>query len=307
MLEYILNYFKKSVTSTEKFQEVKQEQETLFHLKDDNLSALDDLFKRSVDYKNSKNYLEALDFIIKISNQAPYNAWLLKEQNKDISYVASAYEWKKEFNRDIRVKARAYVILKAFGPVSFVYDVKDTIGSDLPIDIEHYFRADGILSTDIVKSVLKCCHKKGISVKYDSALSERQAGWASHNKLKEEKSIVINAEHSAEIQFSTLCHELAHLMLGHLGEFQNCQCKNPYRPLSEAVEEVEAESVSWLVCKRLQIETNADSYLSTYFSKDEEEKILNDISIDNILTTAGRIESMILKDICTIKKTKKAT
>jgi len=294
-IQYITQYFKNLMPSTK---------EVLHHVKDDKLSSLDDLFKRSIDYKNSKNYIEALNFIVKIRNIAPYNAWLLKEQNPDITYVSTAYEWKKNFNRDIKAKARTYVILKAFGPVSFVYDVKDTIGDKLPRDISSFFKADGILKEDILNAVLNCCQKKGIVVKYDEDLYERQAGWASHNRLNKEQSIVINANHKPEVQFSTLCHELAHLMLGHLGEFPNCQCKNPHKQLSKAVKEVEAESVSWLVSKRLNIHTNADSYLSNYFGKDDE-IILKDISIDNILTTAGRIEAMIFNKTCYVKKNKK--
>jgi len=295
MLEYILNFFKKIT---------EEPINILMHVSDDKLSSLDDLFKRSINYRDSKNYLEALNFIAKIRNVAPYNAWLLKEQNPDITYVATAYEWKKEFNRDVNAKARAYVILKAFGPVSFVYDVQDTVGEELPADIHSFFRADGILKKNMLKAILDCCMKKGIVVEYDTSLFERQAGWASHDKLNKTHSIVINANHAPEVQFSTLCHELAHLMLGHLGKFKNCQCKTPNKQLSEAVEEVEAESVSWLVSQRLNIQTNADTYLSSYFGSNDEQ-ILQDISIDNILTTAGRIEAMIFNKTCYVKKEKK--
>ena len=271
----------------------------------ENLSSLDNLFQSSHHYKNSKNYIEALDFIVKLKNVAPYNAWLLQEQNPDITYVATARDWADIFKRKIKIKVKAYVILKAFGPVAFVYDVKDTEGDELPEDLQAHFRADGIINDDIITAVLKCCHKKGIQIDYDNSLRERQAGWASHNKLKDQQHIVINADHTPEVKFSTLCHELAHLMLGHLGNFSNCDCKSRLN-LSTDIKEVEAESVSWLVCKRLNIHTNADSYLRTYL-EDDAQKILQDISIDNILTTAGRIESMIYTGICKVKKKKQKT
>ncbi len=269
---------------------------------DEKLSSLDDLFQRSIHYKNSKNYIDALNFIVKLRNIAPYNAWLLREQNIDITYVATAYDWEKRFNRQINSKARSYVILKAFGPVAFVYDIKDTIGDELPKDLQGHFRADGILNTDLVNAVIKCCQKKGIQVDYDESLRERQAGWASHSELNGNQHIVINDNHSPEIKFSTLCHELAHLMLGHLGVFKNCECKARYNLLTD-IAEIEAESVSWLVCKRLNISTSADNYLNNYFGENDKE-ILQQISIDNILTTAGRIESMIFNNTCKVKKNK---
>lgn len=269
---------------------------------DEKLSSLDDLFQRSIHYKNSKNYIDALNFIVKLRDIAPYNAWLLREQNIDITYVATAYDWEKRFNRKINSKARSYVILKAFGPVAFVYDIKDTTGDELPKDLQSHFRADGILNVDLVNAILKCCQKKGIQVDYDESLRERQAGWASHSKLNNKQHIVINAEYSPEVKFSTLCHELAHLMLGHLGVFKNCECKGRHN-LSTDIAEIEAESVSWLVCKRLNISTGADNYLNNYFGENDKE-ILQQISIDNILTTAGRIESMIFNNTCKIKKIK---
>jgi len=267
---------------------------------DEKRSSLDNLFKRSLHYKTSENYIDALNFIVKLRNIAPFNAWLLREQNPNITYVANAPYWKKHFGRGIHPKARAYVILRAFGPVEFVYDVKDTLGAELPTDLKATYRAEGEFKKHLVQSVISCCTKKGISIEYDASLSEREAGWASHNRLNENRKIVINADHSEAVQFATLCHELAHLMLGHLRYFKDCECKNRSY-LDEKTMEVEAESVSWLVCKRLELSTNSDSYLNGYFSNNSSD-VLKDVSIDNILTTAGRIESMIFNKTCKAKK-----
>jgi uncharacterized protein YneF (UPF0154 family) len=268
---------------------------------DEKLSSLDELFKRSIDYKKSDTYKEALAFVIKLRNVAPFNAWLLGGQNSDITHVATANEWALKFDRSIKPKARAYIILKQFGPVDFVYDVADTDGAELPKDLQAHFRAEGYLNTDFVANILHCCEKKGIKVEFDNTLRQRQAGWASHTALNGQKKIVINNEHSKEVQFSTLCHELAHLMLGHLGEFRDCQCKDRSHMWDETME-VEAESVSWLVCQRLGIETDADKYLNQYLEK--KNGCLENISVDNILMTAGRIEKMALKKECNIKKLK---
>lgn len=147
------------------------------------------------------------------------------------------------------------------------------------------------MDEDIINNVIACCDKKKIVVEYDNTIALSLAGRASHDHFTNTKMITINAEHSKEIQFSTLCHEIAHLMLGHLGEFTDCQCKARTN-LSKEVREIEAESVSWLVCDRLGIKTDAERYLSGYL---KDPSLLEDISINNILITAGRIESMALK------------
>jgi len=284
-------------------QEIVQEDNKIVPLiYDEKLSKLDELFKRTKDYTKSSNYIEALGFIVKLKNIAPYNAWLLRGQNPDITFVATANEWAEKFDRAIKTKARAYIVLRAFGPVNFVYDIKDTVGeTDLPEDLQSYFRASGEIKDNYISNIENCCKKKDILINYDNSLEERSAGWASHNHLANTRAITINNEHPKEVKFSTLCHELAHLMLGHLGKFQNCECKDN-RHLSEITMEIEAESVSWLVCNRLGLNTDADRYLNKLLEGTNAEHTLSNISIDNILITAGRIESMALNKICTVKK-----
>jgi hypothetical protein len=213
--------------------------------------------------------------------------------------VATANDWANKFNRAINPKARAYVVMN-HTPVGFVYDVSDTVGDDLPIDLQSHFRAEGVLDQDMINNAIDCCHKKNIMVEYDKTIALSLAGRASHDKFNNTRRITINAQHSKEVQFSTLCHEIAHLMLGHLGEFTYCQCKARTN-LSKEVREIEAESVSWLVCDRLGIKTDAERYLNGYL---RDPSLLEDISINNILITAGRIESMALKKECNVKKLK---
>jgi len=271
-------------------------------VKQEKVSSLDKLFHRSKKYHNTQNYIDAFRFIIKTKNLAPFNAWLVREQNPDVTYVATAEEWLNRFNREIKTHARAYVILKPFSPVEFVYDMNDTDGEELPQDLQSNFRAEGILKSKYVDYAINCCNKKGIKIDFNDLLTNRQAGWASHDKLNKLQTIVINKSHSKEVQFSTLCHEIAHLLLGHLGKFTHCEC-NHRTHLSTNAMEIEAESVSWLVCDRLGIKTDAERYLNYHFKSSQ--NILNQISIDNILTTAGKIENMILSKACKRDKEKK--
>lgn len=297
--------FNYPVTSTNVDYSDKEKYSILPQTYDEKLSKLDELFKRTKNYKQSSNYIEALEFVSKLKNIAPFNAWLLRGQNPNLTYVATANEWAEKFDRAIKIKSNAYIVLKSFGPVDFVYDIKDTIGErDLPEDLQSHFRAKGDIKNNYILNIEQCCKKKKIQINYDDTIVElRHAGWAAHTNLQDTKIISINNDHSSEVKFSTLCHELAHLMLGHLGKFLNCECKERSN-LSDEVMELEAESVSWLVCNRLGLSTDADKYLSNILEGANSKMLLSEISIDNILTTAGRIESMALKKSCTIKKTK---
>lgn len=267
----------------------------------DKVNAIDQLFYRAQNYESSDEYIQTLNFIKNLKNMAPFNAWLIYQQNPDVTYTATADEWAKRFQRSIKPKARAYVIMKAFGPVEFVYDVLDTVGEKLPSAIQAPFRAEGIVPQHALDAILKCCMNKSINVSYDFTLDIRLAGWTSHNKLNETQQITINADHSAELQFSTLIHELAHLMLGHCGKFLHCECEDR-REISRDVMEIEAETISWLICNRLDIKTNADSYLSNHIKNKES---LQKISLQKILTTSDRIENIIISGLCKKDKKKK--
>ena len=88
--------------------------------------------------------------------------------------------------------------------------------------------------------------------------------------------------------YGVLCHELAHIYLGHLGADKEGGW--PYRlnlPLNVA--EIEAESVAHIVCRRAGLRTHAAEYLSSYV---EDSSDLDSISIDLVSRAAGRIEEM---------------
>jgi hypothetical protein len=268
---------------------------------DDKLSSIDELFYRSQTYNTCEEYINTMKFIVKLKNLAPFNAWLLYQQNPDVTYVATANHWAKQFNRSIKPKSRAFVIMKAFGPVDFVYDIKDTLGDEeLPRDLQAPFRADGLISDEVLQSVINCCLKKDIDIQYNNTIPNRLAGWASHDKLNKYSQIVLNSSHTSSVQFSTLCHELAHLMLGHCGKFINCECENRTH-LRTSTKEIEAETVSWLICKRLDIETDADRYLNIHIKNKD---ALSKISIHKVLTTSDRIENMIVNNACKKEKVK---
>ena len=100
--------------------------------------------------------------------------------------------------------------------------------------------------------------------------------------------LLLNDRHSPETQYATLCHELAHLYCGHLGS-PNASWWPDRRGLSEAAVEFEAESVCYLVCRRLDIDSHSDEYLSRYLENNAE---VPAISFECVMKSAGLLEEM---------------
>lgn len=83
-------------------------------------------------------------------------------------------------------------------------------------------------------------------------------------------------------------HELAHIFCGHLGINIDSWWEDR-SSLSEQIHEIEAESISYIVCSRLGLETSSVSYLTNYVDKNEK---MPTISFDIILTVSNYIGQM---------------
>src|ERR1017187_10839351 len=102
-------------------------------------SLLDQLLTDSRLYTKSKDYLDLLDFVVRLRNFAPFNAMLLQVQKPGLSYAASAHDLRERFGRTLKEAARPLLILWPFGPVALVYDVLDTEGRPFPEDVAVFF------------------------------------------------------------------------------------------------------------------------------------------------------------------------
>lgn len=93
---------------------------------------------------------------------------------------------------------------------------------------------------------------------------------------------------SAAAKYATFVHELAHLYCGHLGT-PNDEWWPSRTGLSHVEVEFEAESVAYILCKRLGIKTTSDMYLSSFL---ESQRDVPNISLERMLKAAGLIEQM---------------
>jgi hypothetical protein len=100
--------------------------------------------------------------------------------------------------------------------------------------------------------------------------------------------LLLNSVLSPEARYGTLVHELAHLYCGHLGT-PNARWWPDRQDLSHDVQEFEAESVSYLICTRLGIDTASDEYLAAYVRRSP---ATPPISLDRVMKSVWLLEQM---------------
>ena len=101
--------------------------------------------------------------------------------------------------------------------------------------------------------------------------------------------VELNKNHAVKIQYATLCHELAHLFLGHHGGDPSGREWDSRPGLTLTQRELEAEAVSYMLCARAGLSSNSAEYLSPYLEDPED---IKKISIEVIMKTVSYIEQM---------------
>lgn len=256
-------------------------------------SLLDQLLSDSRLYTQSKDFKELLDFVVRLRNFAPFNAMLLQVQKPGLSYAASARDWRERFGRTPKAAARPLLILWPFGPVALVYDVLDTEGDDLPQDVSSFF-AHGTIDEKRVSSFVPLMIKNNIELRWIdagdySAGSIQVTRRSTDPKIPSQYQMLVNRNHAAAIQFTTLAHELGHLFLGHLGPDKTLSV--PARPkMSHAQVEIEAESVAYLVCARNGITSKSETYLKNFVT---ENTTIEHIDFYQVMRAAGQVETLL--------------
>src|ERR1700737_2735700 len=89
-------------------------------------TALDELFTLAGKYNSSDAYLELMRFVGRFRFYSPFNAMLIYTQMPGAPFVCTAWRWRKDFRREIKIGARRIVILHPMGPVLFVLAVTNT-------------------------------------------------------------------------------------------------------------------------------------------------------------------------------------
>ena len=114
-------------------------------------------------YATSNAVKELLEFTINLRAFAPFNAMLLHIQKPGLTHAATAADWWRRFRRVPKTAARPIVVLRAMGPVDFVFDILDTDGHDLPAHA-FTFPTLGSLSRTRFDEILGSVGKSGIEL-----------------------------------------------------------------------------------------------------------------------------------------------
>lgn len=262
--------------------------------------ALDELFTMTSAYRSSASYADLLRFVARFRFYSPFNAMLVHIQKPGSRFIASPRRWQRDYGRRIKPGGQLLVILQPMGPVMFVFDVSDTEGRPLPEKVENPFEVRGgkigrQIDKTITNAVRDCIRITQIRLGSQLAGSIGPTGSPGQQLRIDDKNTVplryemtLNENHRPESRYATLVHELAHLYCGHLGT-PNDRWWPDRRGLSKEVREFEAESVSYLVCRRVGIEPKSDEYLSGYM---EENRQIPSISLECVMKVSGLIEQM---------------
>lgn len=263
---------------------------------------IDELLRRSWSFRNTKEFTKFFDFIARFHHYSRYNTMLVYIQNQAVTFFGGVSFWKKKFGRTIKEDARPYIILAPNGPVMLVYDVFETEGKESPEEFlkkglgSKPFEVKGKIEDKIFERAIEEAKKWGIKISF-KPLSYFNAGYVT-TIFKGYLEICLKEGMSKEENFAVLIHELSHLFLGHTGH-KHLQYQGKEKPtellqrkLSRTAEELEAETISYLICQKLGLESRSAEYIAGYIKSDKD---LIEFSYETVIKTADKIEKLFIK------------
>jgi len=276
--------------------------------------ALDELFCHARKYRTSASYAQLMKFVARFRAYSPYNAMLVHIQMPGALFVAPPERWLRRYGRFIKADGRPLVILRPMGPVMFVFDVSDTEpgpeAEPLPPEVTCPYEVRGGKVRRQLEMTMENAKRDGVYVQevktgsqaagsistvpagpwqpllFDAGVDER--GRPIRIAVPLRYTLQLNEGMSREARYATLVHELAHLYCGHLGT-PDPRWWPDRLGLAETQREFEAESVTYLVCARLDIDNPSAEYLAGYVGC---HPVVPKISPECVMRAAGLIEQM---------------
>lgn len=254
-------------------------------------TAINHLFSEALENKPSDAFDRFFNFVCKFNNLSIYNAMLVMVQRPGASAVGTIDQW-RAIGRTIKPDAVPIVVLLPFGPVRFVYELGDTAGDPVPGEKDGSLFAKGVRVEGLWEKAEKSAQKYNIEIIISNQEGMYRAGSAAGFTDYPEKTpkrgyrIKLNGRHDLPTQFATLAHELGHIYCGHLGVNHEGRWPNRWK-ISVPVKELEAEAVSYLVCRRNGIITSSEDYLRSIIPKAHKEEV----SMYAIFDAANRVEA----------------
>lgn len=257
-------------------------------------AAIDGLFRDALNREGRSAFMDYIEFARRMSNLSVYNAMLVRVQRPGAAAVATEKKW-GSIQREVRAGAIPIVVLRPFGPVSFLYEVADTDGGPLPGEHANPFAAHGEMDEMEWARFVKH-HREKNAVR----IEERNFGTllaGNARRLQAVPSlepsvatadwlIQLNQNHPIPTRFATLAHELGHIFCGHCGADPHGRWPDR-SSLSEGEREAEAEAVAYLACARRGLDVASMDYLSERIKGVD----LKNVSVYAIFEAANRLET----------------
>ncbi len=226
---------------------------------------------------------------------SPFNNMLVKIQNPSCSFFATQKTWYARFGYTLKEDTRPMVILAPMHPVILVYDLDQTEGDTLPKELKRFAHFEGDWNPKWLKRMVNNAARHD-SVRVDfKELSPTHGGFATFDdRLTDGKMhIVIHEGLDPPSRFGVLCHELAHIFLGHLGCDQD-QWWPSRAYLDTSTKEIEAEAVAYVVTTRFGLQGGSAGYISRYLPNGH---LPANVSLDTVAKVASRIERIAKKKL----------
>jgi len=254
-------------------------------------TGIDSLLRQSVAYRGSKEFQEMIGFMGSFRDYSPYNNMLVRVQNPSCSFYATQKDWSRRFERHLKEDARPMLILAPMHPVMLVYELDQTEGKEPPDELRRFARFEGDTWDPqwLSRTIENARARDHIRIDF-KALSSTNAGFATiaRGDASSKMRIAIHDELDERSRYGVLCHELAHIYLGHLGSDKDYWWPSRTGLNNRAVE-IEAEAVAFIVTTRSGLTGSSAAYVSRYL---REGQIPSAVSLDLIAKTAGRLEEM---------------
>lgn len=287
-------------------------------------SKLDVLWKDVVQYRSGEHFKKILDACVRFRTLAPYNAMLVQMQRPGARFVLTQRQWKTQYNRVPKYNARPIVLLMPFGPVEFVFEIGDTVpkeentlfaapsDDDILNEIAEPFKVKQAVPKKTLDTLIDNLAFYGIGVELamsagsaygaklelmtnDSINITVPIDWRGNVARRADYAISVNRNAGSGEIFAAICHELGHFFCHHLPMPRQWKEKRwNTRNIEHKWEEFEAESVAWLVCERMGMESTSIKYLAGYADRfDSNEYISENVSIERILAAVKEVEKML--------------
>jgi hypothetical protein len=271
---------------------------------------IDELIRRSWNLRDKKDFTKFIDFIAKFEHYSRFNTMLVYIQNKEVTFFGGTSYWKKHFNRTIKRFAKPYIILAPKSPIMLIYDVMETEGKDSPKDFldkmfgEKLFEVTGRIDSKIYEGAVWTAQSWGIQV-IKKPLYYFKAGYVT-TAITGKLEIYLQEEASVEENFTVLLHEFAHVLLGHTGhkELRKAGTEKRLvlpekRKITRSTEELEAETVSYLISTNLGLIKRSEEYMAGYIKNIDD---LLQFSYETVIKVADKIENVFLLPINNLRK-----